>query len=97
MWMSRPRAAVKSPVRPPTRKRPRKPNTQIIGAFHQIAPLYIVAVQLNVLTAEGTATAYVRIENTSAEYGEMPATKRWCAHTRKPNTAMARLENATNE
>jgi hypothetical protein len=27
---------------------------------------------------------------------EMPATKRWCAHTRKPRKAMARDEKATN-
>ena len=26
-----------------------------------------------------------------------PATNRWCAHTRKPKTAIARLEKATNE
>jgi hypothetical protein len=52
---------------------------------------------LKVLTAEGIATANVRNEKTIAEYGEMPATNRWCAHTRKPKTAIARLENATNE
>src|SRR5215216_5718429 len=97
MWMSRPSEATNSPVRPPMRKRPMKPNTHIIGAFHQMAPRYKVAVQLNVFTADGTATANVRNENTIAEYGEMPATNRWCAHTRKPNTAIARLENATNE
>ena len=44
-----------------------KPKTQIIGAFHQIAPLYIVAVQLKVFTADGMATAKVRNENTIAE------------------------------
>jgi hypothetical protein len=42
-----------------------------------------VAVQLNVFTAEGIATANDRNEKISAEYGEMPATNRWCAHTRK--------------
>src|SRR5687768_14353319 len=97
MWTSTPRAAVNSPVNPPTRNRPRKQIAQIIGAFSQMAPLYSVAVQLNVLTADGIATAYVRNENTSAEYTEMPETKRWCAQTRNPKMAMARLENATNE
>src|SRR5688500_2134603 len=97
MWMSRPSDARNSPVSPPTRNSPRKPRTNIIGVCHQIAPLYIVAVQLNVFTADGMATAKDRNENTIAEYGEMPATNRWCAHTRKPKTAIARLENATNE
>ena len=32
-------SAVKSPVNPPTRNRPRKQIAQIIGAFSQIAPL----------------------------------------------------------
>src|SRR5262245_43044104 len=95
--MSRPREARNSPVRPPMRNRPRKPKTNIIGVFHQMAPLYSVAVQLNVFTAEGIATANDRNEKISAEYGEMPATNRWCAHTRNPKTAIARLEKATNE
>ena len=56
-----------------------------------------VAVQLNTLTAEGMETANDRNENTIAEYGEMPATNRWCAQTKKPNRAIARLEKATNE
>ena len=74
--MSRPSDARNSPVSPPTRNRPRKPKTHIIGVVHQIAPLYRVAVQLNVFTADGTATANERNEKISAEYGEMPATNR---------------------
>src|SRR3954464_11226480 len=97
MCTSRPSEATNKPVRPPIRNRPRNPNTQIIGAFHQMAPRYRVAVQLKVLTADGTATAKVRNENTIAEYGEIPATKRWWAHTRNPKMAIARLEKATNE
>ena len=44
-----------------------KPNTQIIGVFHQMAPSYSVAVQLNVFTADGMATANDRNEKTIAE------------------------------
>src|SRR5262245_59339236 len=97
MWTSTPNAAVIRPVNPPMRNRARKAIAQIIGALSQMAPLYIVAVQLNVFTADGIATAYVKNENTSAEYTQMPATNLWCAHTRKPKMAIARLEKATNE
>ena len=34
------------------------------------------------------------IEKTSAEYGVSPATNMWWPQTRKPITAIARLENA---
>ena len=44
-----------------------KPNTKNIGVFHQMAPWYIVAAQLNVFTADGMATANDRNENTIAE------------------------------
>src|SRR3712207_2289868 len=78
-------------------KRPMKPITNRSGDCHQMAPRYSVAVQLNTFTAEGMATAKLRNENTIAAYTEMPATNMWCAHTRKPNTAMASDENATKE
>ena len=39
---------------------------KIIGAWNVIDPLYSVAVQLNTLMADGTATSIVRNENTSA-------------------------------
>ena len=57
--------------------------------------MYSVAVQLNTLTADGMATEKLRNENTIAAYTEMPDTNMWCAHTMKPKTAIARLENAT--
>ena len=41
-----------------------KPMTQYVGDSHVTDPLYIVAVQLNVFTADGTATSMVMMENT---------------------------------
>ena len=65
--MSSPSAARNSPVSPPMVNSPRKPNAYSMGVRYEIEPLYIVAVQLNVLMAEGMATAKLRIENTIAE------------------------------
>src|SRR3970040_2106642 len=66
MWTSTPSAAVKRPVRRQTGTKPGDAIAQIIGAFSQMSPRYIVAAQLKVLTADGMATAYVRNEKTSA-------------------------------
>ena len=44
-----------------------KPNTKNIGVFHQMAPRYMVAVQLKVFTADGMATANESSEKTIAE------------------------------
>ena len=43
------------------------PSTQKVIAPQLIEPLYIVAAQLNVLTADGTATSIVMIEKTRPE------------------------------
>src|SRR2546421_10582021 len=94
-WTSRPTAARNSPVSPPTVKRPMKPMAYSIGVSHEIDPLYIVAVQLKTLTADGIATRKLRIEYTSAAYTDSPATNMWWPHTRKPSTAIPRLANAT--
>src|SRR5688572_9236384 len=75
--------------------RPMKPMAYNIGVSHEIAPLYIVAVQLKTLMADGTATTKLRIEKTSAAYTDWPATNMWWPQTRNPSTAMPRLANAT--
>src|SRR6476659_1065672 len=93
---SRPTAARKSPVRPPIVNRPMKPYAYSIGVSHDTAPLYMVAVQLKTLTADGIATRKLRIEKMSAEYTDSPATNMWWPHTRKPSAAIATLANATN-
>ena len=57
-----------------------------------IDPLYIVAVQLKTLIADGTATRKLRIENTIPAYIDWPDTNMWWPQTRKPRTAIAMLE-----
>ena len=54
--MSMPRAARNRPVSPPTVNRQTKPRAYSIGASNETEPLYSVAVQLNTLIADGTAT-----------------------------------------
>ena len=44
-----------------------KPIAYSIGVSHEIDALYIVAVQLNTLTAEGIATRKLSAEKISAE------------------------------
>ena len=55
-WMSRPTAARNRPVSPPIVNRPMTPIAYSMGVCHEIDPLYIVAVQLKTLMADGTAT-----------------------------------------
>src|ERR1700734_2314998 len=87
--------ARKRPVRPPMVNRPMNPNAYSIGVSKEMEPRYMVAVQLNTLIAEGTATRKLMNEKTMLAYMDCPATKRWCPHTRNPSTAIATLENAT--
>src|SRR5438445_12576228 len=96
-WTSRPTAARNSPVSPPMVNRPMKPTAYSIGVSHEIDPLYIVAVQLNTLTADGIATRKLRMEKISAEYTDSPATNMWWPQTRNPRTAIAMLAKATKE
>src|SRR5713226_3005058 len=76
--------------------RPMKPNAYSIGVSKVTDPLYMVAVQLKTLIAEGTPMKNVRNEKISAAYTDIPATNIWCAQTRKPRTAIATLDRATN-
>src|ERR1051325_778100 len=95
-WTSTAIAARNSPVSPPIVNRPMKPYAYSIGVSHETDPLYIVAVQLKTLTADGIDTRKLRIEKIIAEYTDSPATNMWWPQTRNPRTAIARLANATN-
>src|SRR5712691_7602735 len=94
-WTSTPTAARNRPVRPPIVNSPMNPIAYSIGVSHATEPLYIVAVQLKTLTADGIATRKLRMENIRAAYTDSPATNMWWPHTRNPSTAMAMLANAT--
>src|SRR5215216_8027923 len=94
---SMPIAARNNPVKPPMVNNPMNPIAYNIGVCHDTDPLYIVAVQLKTFTADGMATRKLNIEKISYAYTDCPATNMWWPHTRKPSTAIPRLENATNE
>src|SRR3954465_8386580 len=81
---------------PPNVNSTTNPRQNNIGASKLIEPLYSVAVQLNTLIADGTATRKLNPEKMTAAYDEMPATNIWCAHTKKPIQAIPKLANATN-
>src|SRR5450432_87210 len=93
--MSVPSAPRNNPVKPPIRNNPKNPNAYNIGVSNEIDPPYIVATQLKTLMADGTATRNVRNENTTAAYVDCPVRNMWCAQTRNPITAIARLAAAT--
>jgi hypothetical protein len=61
---SSPIVARNNPVSPPIVNRPMNPTTKKVGDSHDTEPLYIVAVQLKVFTADGTATSMLMNENT---------------------------------
>ena len=46
--------------------------------------------------ADGIATRKLSSENAIAAYTDWLLTNMWWPHTRKPTTAIARLEKATN-
>jgi len=54
-----------------------------------MAPLYMVASQLNVLMAEGIETSRVRKLKIRLAHSDWPETNMWWPQTRKPMTAMA--------
>src|SRR5579885_2049175 len=56
------------PVNPPIVNNPIKPNAYSIGVSNETEPLYMVAVQLKTLIAEGTATMKLRNEKARLVY-----------------------------
>ena len=69
-----PSVARNNPVRPPIVNSATNPKANSMGVANEIDPLYSVAVQLKTLIADGTATKKLRLENTIAEYTDIPAT-----------------------
>ena len=80
----------------------RPPLTALGGAVSQFRlhasrrlTFAIVAVQLKILIADGTASKNVTSENATPWYIDWLVTNMWCPHTKKPRNAIAREENAT--
>ena len=72
----------------------RKPKAQSMGVFMWIFPCQRVASHDHIFTPVGTAMMMVVIIIGTRSHEAMPDTNMWCAHTPKPSTAMATMENA---
>src|SRR5512142_960741 len=84
------------PERPPSRKTTMAPSTNSIGVGVEIFPFQIVAIHEKNFTPVGTATSRVLYMNGTWRYWFMPEANMWCAHTRKPTSAMPSDDIATH-
>lgn len=73
-------------------ERPDRADGEIIGAVRRIRPSYIVEIQLNTLTALGTAIASETNMKLARTRGSIPVENMWCAQTPKESTPMASVE-----
>ena len=76
------------------RKVNRKPRAQSMGVFRCSLPFHRVASHDHIFTPVGTAMMMVVTIIGTRSQAAMPDTNMWCAHTPKPSTAMATIENA---
>ena len=60
-----------------------------MGVVRLIDPLYIVAIQLNTLIADGTETVNVSALKMIVVSELIPAVNKWWPQTRNPNKAIA--------
>jgi len=63
-----------------------------MGVFNRRFPPYNVLIQLNTLTADGTAMIKVNTTKKFEIKGFTPDINIWCAHTIKERKAIARME-----
>mgnify|MGYP005645328961 CR=1 FL=1 len=77
------------PVDPPIINKAIKLMPYNMLVFQLIEPLYIVASQLNTLTADGIATLKVMNEKITLINGDWPDVNMWCPHTKNENIAIA--------
>ena len=73
----------------------RNPSAHNMGVFIWILPRHSVATHENTLTPVGIAMMTVVTIIGMRSHGDMPDTNMWWAHTPKPSTAIATVENAT--
>ena len=68
------------------------PIANKLAGLNRILPPYKVAIQLNTLTAEGTAIIKVNMTKKFEMKGFTPDINIWCAQTMKDKKAMASME-----
>ena len=94
MWVSMLSTAQKRPVNPPMVNRKMKESPYSIAVLREIAPLYIVAIQLNTLMAEGIPTEKVIPLKMMFMVVDCPLMNIWCPQTRNEKIAIATEEKA---
>ena len=76
------------PVNPPIVNTKIKPTANSIGVSKVIEPCHMVAIQLKIFTAVGTAINIVAYMKNNWPVTGMPEVNMWCAHTMKDRMAM---------
>src|SRR6185312_551724 len=76
------------PVKPPMVNTKMKPTANSIGVSKVIEPCNMVAIQLKIFTAVGTAMSMVAYMKNSWPVSGMPVVNMWCAHTMNDRMAI---------
>ena len=76
------------PVKPPMVNTKMKPTANSIGVSNVIEPCHIVAIQLKIFTAVGTAISMVAYMKNSWPVTGMPVVNMWCAQTMNDRIAI---------
>ena len=76
------------PVNPPMVNTKMKPTENSMGVSKVIEPRHMVAIQLKIFTAVGTAISMVAYMKNSWPVTGMPVVNMWCAQTMNERMAM---------
>ncbi|CKS85425.1 Uncharacterised protein [Mycobacterium tuberculosis] len=76
------------PVKPPMVNTKMKPTANSMGVSKVIEPCHMVAIQLKIFTAVGTAISMVAYMKNSWPVSGMPVVNMWCAHTMNDRMAI---------
>src|SRR5881409_1907320 len=93
MNMSTGVAAMWIPDRPPITNIATKATALSIGTWNRRLPRHIVPIQLNTLTADGTAITSVDTMNDEPSVGFIPLMNMWWPHTSHLRNAMPMIAN----
>ena len=76
------------PVKPPMVNTKMKPTANNMGVSKVMEPRHMVAIQLKIFTAVGTAISIVAYMKNNWPVTGMPVVNMWCAHTMKDRIAI---------
>ena len=86
-----------SPVNPPMVNTKMKPTANSIGVSKVIEPCHMVATQLKIFTAVGTAISIVAYMKNSCPVTGMPVVNMWWAQTMKERMAIDEVAYTIDE